>query len=124
MTDRAWLQGLADLEACCSQGAATGKTKIVRDRAYRADLQYLADERWLYAVSVARKRQFFPSIEDLEAWAAEMPATVRPSLALLPPAKLEAQREEGRKNARRGLEMIRAEMERAGVKVEPEGDVW
>lgn len=93
ITNEAWAEGLADLVACCSSAELTPEMAMHRGRCYRQDLAYLSDERWLYAVSIARRKAWFPSIEQLEQYAAEMPPP--PVKGLLQAAPCEACRGTG-----------------------------
>lgn len=93
ITDEAWADGMAQLVACCSSADLTPEMATVRGRCYRQDLAYLSDERWLYAVAVARKQQWFPSIEALMQYATEMPPP--PVAGLLPAVECTACRGTG-----------------------------
>jgi hypothetical protein len=116
--DPVWKSGMKDLAACCNAAEMSPAMAARRGQVYRKDLCHLTDAQWIHAVKVARRRRFFPSIEELQEFALETPAPVRPSLALLPAGDLEAAREEARETARKGLEWIKAELKRQGVDVD------
>jgi hypothetical protein len=83
-----------------------------RGQVYRQDLDHLTDDQWRYAVSVARRQRWFPSIEDLLGYAAECPPP--PRLALVADTRSPDQQ---RADASKGLAMIQAELAKQGIKV-------
>jgi hypothetical protein len=84
----------------------------------RTDLDHLTDRTWLYAVSIARRREWFPSIEALLEYAAECP----PPLRLALPGERVPKPGDERADARAGLQLIEAVLRSKGIEVKrPEG---
>jgi len=93
---------------------ASEQEQAERSRVYRRHLDDLGDEPWLYAVAYAIKAdRHFPAIAALRAYA----EAYRPTLPMLPPARSPEQMAEDREVARRGLELIRAEAAKVGLKL-------
>lgn len=90
----------------------------LRGATYRQELQGLTDEQWEHAVrECLRGEEWFPVIATLLRYASEYePPTLR-----LPPAdrRTPEEIERGREAARKGMEMIRAEMAKRGLLGEP-----
>jgi hypothetical protein len=112
MTNKAWAEGYADLKACCTGPELTEGMAERRGSVYRQDLDHLSDEQWLFAVSVARRQRWFPSIEDLLGYATECPPP--PRLALVADTRSPDQQ---KADASKGLAMIQAELAKQGIKV-------
>jgi hypothetical protein len=112
----AWAEGMADLIACCRDRDMTAAVRERRGVNYREALGHLTVPQWKHAVAACREG-WFPTIGELLGAATTMP---RPPVAgLLTAGDVEAQRAEGRANARRGLEIIEAELKARGVTVKP-----
>jgi hypothetical protein len=86
----------------------------LRGDSYQLDLGGLTDERWLYAVSIARRRRWFPSIEELLEYASEMPH--EPARAALP-EETGLSRDDARALAKRGLDMVERALRSRGIEV-------
>lgn len=80
----------------------------LRGQVYRDDLGHLDDEVWLHAVSVARRKRWFPSIEELLEYAATTPRQQR----ALPPPTPEWERNRQAMLARAGLRLTDGGVER------------
>lgn len=117
MTDAAWADGWEILRVCCQDREMTAEDRAVRSRCYRLDLNHLSDEQWAYAVTLARRDRWFPTIADLLRHAADFQHVTTPSTRLLTMGEIESQREAGRQSAREGLEMIEAELAKQGIRV-------
>lgn len=94
-------------------------TAAMRERRglnYREALGHLPVEQWKHAVASCREG-WFPTIGELLAAAATMPKP--PVAGFLTVGDVEAQRAAGRENARRGLELIEAELAQRGIEVKP-----
>lgn len=113
ISDRAWVEGMAQLVACCSSADLTPEMAHVRGRCYREDLQDLTDDGWLRAVKRARQGKWFPAIDELREFAKEAVEVA----GFLPPARrTDEEAEADRQAAKRGLELCRAA---AGVDRDP-----
>ena len=105
ISDRAWVEGMAQLVACCTSADLTPEMAHLRGRCYREDLSDLTDDGWLRAVKLARQRKWFPSVEELRELAHEATAVA----GFLPPARrTDEEAEADRVAARKGLELVRS----------------
>lgn len=110
----AWAEGMAQLVACCSDRDLSPGMLRLRGDSYHRDLGGLTDERWLYAVSVARRRRWFPAIDELLEYAAEAPMPA--SMAALP-EESSLSREGARSAAQRGLALVEQALRSRGIEV-------
>lgn len=126
MTDAAWAEGIADLVATLPDSSPTDEdVREHRSRVYRRHLDHLSDTAWLFAVSEAiRHERWFPSAAALRDYGERFRAQrteltqfvangfpgVHPAL---PPAADDRQREIGRVEAKRGVELCRAAYQQA-----------
>ena len=92
----------------------------LRGQVYRQDLGHLTDEAWLYAVSVARRREWFPSIDELLEFAADAPR--RDNHGLPAAGETTLSPKERHAAAIAGLEAIRAELQARGVPMGETGE--
>jgi len=118
VTDEAWTAGMRDLVAMLPDASPTDEAvKEHRSRLYRQHLDHLADEAWLFAVAEAiRLERWFPTVAAL--W--EYGRDFQPQYPALPRARRDEERELGRADAVRGVDLCRAAFERAtGEKAPP-----
>lgn len=114
MTDKAWLEGMAEFQRVEMPGWPYDDPVIAeeRARAYRRHLNTLSDGQWLFAVGEAiRACKWFPTVHEL----LDFGESYRPAYRMLEPARTPDQREIDRETAKRGLERIREECEKAGL---------
>lgn len=118
ISDQAWNQGMQQLLACCRDRDLPAAMATVRGEAMREDLSQLSDDEWLYAVRVARKREWFPSTDQLLeiVRAAPRSGPTEERLALAP-GEAEAQRAVSRAEALEGMRLVRASLAKAGIHV-------
>lgn len=122
MNDSDWATGWRDLGLSYPQREEAEEVVASRAGLYRRHLDDLAPAAWLFAVeTVIGSSRWFPTVAELR----EAAAAWRPEVAgYLPPsskteAELEAEREESREAARRGLEMIRAAYQESAKSLPP-----
>lgn len=65
-------KGMEQLVVCCGDRELDEKSQKLRSKVYRDDLKHLSPEQWVHAVREARKRRWFPSVEELLDFAAEI----------------------------------------------------
>ncbi len=117
MTDAAWAQGMTELLVAFPEREQSTAHSGARSNVYRAYLDDLADEQWLYAVAQSiRTEKWFPPVARLRELAAEWAPSSAGHLAAH--ARTDEERERDRAQVRRGLAMIRAALEeRMGVQL-------
>ena len=121
MTDREWMTGWAELMKAGLNGWPTEAGEAAHRAAlYRRLLDDLSGAAWIYAVDEALKAEtWFPPVAILRRFAAEYvpkPAGYLVPISLERAQELRAeQREQNREIAKKGLALIRAEMEKRGL---------
>ncbi len=81
MTDRAWIEGMARLKACCRDRELDDGVRALRATRYRENLNHQTDAQFLHAVTVCEMGEWFPSIDSLLKTGAEIPAATRTAIA-------------------------------------------
>jgi hypothetical protein len=121
VTDREWAEGLADLLKAGLPGWPTDPDEArMRAEFYRRRLDGLSGAAWRHAVDLAVDREkFFPPVSSLLEYASEY----RPP-ALPPARRTDEEKAEARESAKRGLELIKAELAKRGFDIgEPVKDM-
>lgn len=118
MQDETWVKGMKELFASFPDRDHDEAVMTVRGEVYRRELGHLLDGTWLYAVRESiRKERWFPTVAVLLEYAEAAPSTA----PALPPHRMtDEERAEAREQTRRGLEMVRAAVERITGEPAPE----
>lgn len=112
MRDRTWAEGMAALQKSGLPGWPTESQESAgRADLYRRHLDDLSDDAWIFAVREAiTNERWFPTVAALRDYASSYTS----ARAFLPePRRTPEQVEADRKEARRGLELVKAAMESA-----------
>jgi hypothetical protein len=109
VTDHAWEEGMALLEANLRDADKTPAMKALRGATLRAALDHLTDRQWGAIVQEALRSPtgWFPVLGELEDYAERLPQ--EPTTAALPDDTRTP--EEKREDAKRGLEIVKAAFE-------------
>lgn len=120
MTDKAWLEGLAEFHRVGMPGWPYDDPAISseRARAYRRHLDALSDGQWYHAVTEAiRSLKWFPTVHEL----LEFGESYNPGYRQLGPARTNEQVEIDRETAKRGIALIREKCAEIGLDLPKSG---